>query len=228
MVTVFVTTYRPLGSAVSVYTCPPLSVTTTVAPGMGTPVTASLIRPVSTVCNSVSESVLLLFAPLVSTMPTGTVTSTVFRNVPTAIPLTTAASVKVTRLVTLKLTVALMPPVPLAGTGQAPPALAAHLHVADVTPLGSESLTTAPLTCAGPLFSTTMVYVTVAPGAVVVIPSVLVTLRSVRSWKPKSLPEDVWPAANVPVIMPGVVATKPTGGVPTVRVNAPADTPVNA
>ena len=116
--------------------------------------------------------------------------------------MTTAASVNVTRLAAFKLTVVLMPPVPLAGTGQVPPAPATHLHVADVTALGSGSLTTAPITCAGPAFDTTMVYVTVPPGAAVSWPSVLVTLRSARDWNPKSLPVDVAPV-RMPLMTPG-------------------------
>ena len=72
--------------------------------------------------------------------------------------------------------VSAMLPVPVAA--HVAPAVATQVHVAPVSVAGIVSPTEAPTTLDGPLFVTTTVYVADVPATSVVVPSVLVMLRS--------------------------------------------------
>ena len=125
-------------------------------------------------------SVAALLPGFGSLTPAGTATVAVFASVPVAAAARVATSVYVAVPPGRSETVEAMFPIPLAAP-QPEPAEAAHVHVTDVSAPGTTSLTGAFTTPLGPAFATTIVYVTVAPGTAVGVPSVFVIERS--AWR---------------------------------------------
>ena len=98
-------------------------------------------------------SVAALFAVFGSVAPAGTSTCAVLVIVP-AVAVTVAVTVNVTEAPTGRSTSSLMLPLPVAV--QAPPPVAAQVHVAPARPAGMVSVTTAPVTADGPLLVATI------------------------------------------------------------------------
>src|ERR1700709_402730 len=100
-------------------------------------------------------------------------------------------------------TVWLMLAVPLVAGIVAPP-----VTVADqlpLTPVGQVFVVVAPVTSLGPLLLTVTVYVLAVPGAYVVTPSLIVTLRSAFLF---------WVSTSLAVLFVGVISFTPDGAVP--------------
>jgi len=148
---------------------------------------------------SVSVSVALLLPGFVSVKPAGAATVAVFTTVPVAAGEIVAASVYVAVPPARRETVDAMLPPPLAAP-QLEPAVAAHVHVADVIAAGSVSATGAFATELGPAFETAIVYVVVVPGTTVRTPSVFVIERS---------PCEITGAGSVDELLPGLVSPPP-------------------
>src|SRR5579883_712558 len=107
---------------------------------------------------SVSVTVALLLAGLVSVTPRGGVTLAVLVRVPVAEGLTWTVKVKVTLAPTDRSTVVARAPLPPFGPVTLPPPVwLANAQVAEVTPAGKGSDTLAPVTALGPVLLTTMV-----------------------------------------------------------------------
>ena len=102
-----------------------------------------------------STSVAVLLAAFVSVTPSGAETVALLVNVPVAPAPMTAVIVKVTEAPTGRSTLLLIEPLPAAG--QVPPPVPAHVHVIDVSPAGTLSVTDAPTTLDGPVLATTTV-----------------------------------------------------------------------
>lgn len=109
-------------------------------------------------------------------VPLGTVAVTVLVSEPEAPAATVAVSAYVAVPPTSNEIESLMLPEPLGAHDD--PDEAMQVHVALVSALGSESPTVAPVTLDGPLFVTSIVYVSGVPGTAATWPSVLVTARS--------------------------------------------------
>lgn len=105
---------------------------------------------------SVSVSLAVLFAELLSVEPAGAATVAVFVTVPVALLATVVLTVNVAVPPGSKLTVVVMLTVPL-GTAQTEPADAAQVHEAITRLVGMMSVTSAPTTALGPELRTTMV-----------------------------------------------------------------------
>jgi hypothetical protein len=150
----------------------------------------------------VSVSLLELFALVGSTTVPGAVMVAEFVSEPVAPGATVAITVYVAVAPTLRFTVSLMLPVPLAAHDA--PDEATQVHVADRSVAGMMSATVAPTTFDGPLFVATIVYVAVVPGTKVVTPLVLVIARSA-----------IAPRVSVSVAesLAGVGSVTPAGGV---------------
>src|SRR5436305_304 len=92
-----------------------------------------------------------------SVVPDGAIADAVLLNVPVAPAETVPVAVNVAVPPDTRLTLADMLPDPDAGHDD--PGDAVHVHVVDVSADGKASVTVAPMTSAGPLFVTTIVYV---------------------------------------------------------------------
>src|SRR5579871_3791280 len=102
-----------------------------------------------------TEEVAVLLVGLASVVPEGGATVAVLVNVPVAVALIEATTVKVTLAPTGRSTVALMAPEPADGAA-APPAVVV-VQVKPLTPVGRASETVAFVTAAGPELLTTRV-----------------------------------------------------------------------
>ncbi len=151
---------------------------------------------------NVSTSVAVLLAAFVSVTPGGTATVAVFVSVPVAPAAMGAVTVKVTEAPTGRSTA--LPIGPLPAAAQVPPPAPRHVHVIEVVPTGIVSVTVAPLTLDGPALVTTTVYVVDWPGTAVVVPSVLVMVRSVCG---------VTVVRSVALLLAGVGSVTPPGSV---------------
>jgi hypothetical protein len=161
----------------------------------------------------VSVSVALLLPGAGSGTAPGGVTVAVLTSEPVAVGNTDDVTVNVAVEPGARLTVVLIPPLPL-GAAQLPPAEAAQVHVAAPNFEERGSVTVAPLTALGPLFLTVIEYVTPVPAVTAVTPSVFVIERSACG---------VSMSVSLAVLLSGFVSMAPSGGVTvTVFVTNPA------
>src|SRR5262249_20300663 len=128
---------------------------------------------------SVSVSVALLLAGLVSVTSAGGVMVAVLVNEPGAEGAVWAVEVKGAVALTGRSTVVARAPAPVPAPATAPPPLLSlTVQLAAVTPAGSGSDTLAPVTSLGPRLLTTMMYVSDVPGTTDVTLSVLEMAKS--------------------------------------------------
>ena len=109
----------------------------------------------STVGDSVSVSVAVLFAGVGSVTLPGAVMVAVLTRLPVALAEIVPVTVNVAEPPTGRSTDALMLPLPLAGQVAPPPAV--HVHVAPVSAAGMVSATVAAVTAEGPVLLATIV-----------------------------------------------------------------------
>ena len=143
-----------------------------------------------------------MFAAFVSVTPGGTATLAVFVSVPVAPAEMATVIVKVAEAPTGRSTTPAIEPLPAAG--QLPPPAPTQVQVIEAIPAGIVSVTVAPVTLDGPVLVTTTVYVVDWPGTAVVVPSVLVMVRSVCG---------VTVVRSVAVLLAGVGSVTPPGSV---------------
>ena len=127
----------------------------TVDPGIAVALPSVLVIDTSARRLMVVVSVAELFAGVGSVAPPGKATPAVFDNVPVAVEMRVAFTVKVTEPPDRTLTEAAMLPDPEAG--QLEPADAEHVHVTPVRLTGMVSVTVADVIADGPAFDETMV-----------------------------------------------------------------------
>ena len=151
----------------------------------------------------VSVSVAVLLAGVGSVTEAGAAMVAVLATVPVAPAEIVPVSVNVAVPPGIRLTLALMLPLPEAG--QLEPTLAVHVHVAPAMLAGTVSATVAAVTDEGPALEATIVYVTEVPGTSPAEPSVLVIDRSAVGTK-VSVSVAVLLAA-VGSVMPAATAT---------------------
>ena len=104
-------------------------------------------------------SVALLFPGIGSVTPAGGVTVAVLEIAPTVPFATVPVMVRVADVPDVRSTVVAMSPLPDAAAQEPSLTATTHVQVADVTPAGRVSVTTAPVTSAGPLLAMTIAYV---------------------------------------------------------------------
>ena len=137
-------------------------------------------------------AVALLLLGVGSDVPVGVLTEAVFEIVPVALTETVAVTVNVAVAPLFRLIERLMLPLlPETGVPQLLPVATGETEqLQEVLPsdAGKASTTLAPTTFAGPLFVTTMLYVSVPPAVTGSGLSVFVMARSARLWAKKLLP----------------------------------------
>lgn len=179
-----------------------------------------------------SMSVEELLPGVGSVTPLGAVTVAVFEMLPVADDTTVPVTTNVTVPLTARSTVVAILPDPLAAA-HAFGEVAVHVQVTAVSAAGNVSATKAPVTIAGPLFVTTIVYVSCMPGTIVpepfdftisrsaVIPTVTGTLSELSPSTGSVVPAGRVTVAVFVIVPPGndaatvastmIVATPDTG-----------------